>query len=170
MLDGVVSLRVIDGVTVTTVPIEDGADVADGVQEEARLVLMDVVVSESPLPAEIETRGPERIAEVLDYLAASVGELVTLTATDRPTYRDLLLTSRGSPEHDARSRSSRLSVTLQQSRIVRARDTATEAPLTQARAGRGTAAGAEREDRGDVPTKRTVLKSSVQALRGAVGL
>lgn len=165
VLDGVGDIRVIDDVMVTTVPIEDGADVADGVQEQARMVLLDVIVSDTPLVRGVRERGARRLDAVLAYLDDSVGELLTLTTRDRPTYRDLLLMSRGSPVHDARARASRLTLPLRETIIVTSRDT-----LTQGSAASAVAAGASAEDRGDAATAdKTLAKTGADALAAILG-
>jgi hypothetical protein len=168
ILDGAGDVRVIDDVAVTEVPIEDGADVADGVVERARMVLLDVIVSDDPIVEGIETRGQERLEEVLDFLRRSVGELLTLTTTDRPTYRDLLLMSRGSPTHSAEDFASRLVLPMRQSTILRARETQI---ATQDTLASSASAGGAREDRGKVgKKKKTLAKAAKDGIVAAVGL
>lgn len=162
VLDGVRAFRVIDDVAATSLPIEQGADVTDHVQEQARMVLIDVEVSDTPLSSEVTTSGQDRLEEVLDFLASSIGELMTLTTTDRPTYRDLLLLSRGSPTHDHTAFTSALSLPMIESRIVSGRDALVGPPADQARVSERVEAGGDEVDRGDVPGRgKTLLVSAL---------
>lgn len=148
MLDGVVGFRVVDDVAVTELPVEGGADVADNIVPRARMVMLDVEVSNLPTTTDIIVSGDFRLEQVLAFLADSVGRLLTLTTTDRPTYRNLLLTSRGSPTHSPTTRSSRLSITARETLVVYADVTTATGggpPL-----GRVAAAGAASASRGDV--------------------
>lgn len=172
VLDGVVGFRVIDDVAVTELPVEGGADVSDNVVERARMVMLDVEVSDLPVASDVTTTGQDRLEEVLTYLQQSVGRLLTLTTVDRPTYTNLLLTSRGSPTHDPANRSSRLIVSARETvRAFANQTTATQtggAPL-----GRAAADGGPAADRGDVgagPQRGSLAASVADGLRALTGL
>jgi len=90
VLDGVVSSSEIRDLMVAQHPAQDLATITDHVQAKAIGKAITWVVSQHPTVAGI-TAGPQRIAEVLDWLSQAEGVLLTLVEPGLPVRVDLLL-------------------------------------------------------------------------------
>lgn len=93
VLDAVLSGDLAHSWDVTSHPIEGGGSVTDYSIVQPLEVTLSAILSESPGADVSSTTGPERIEEVLAWLEASSGELLTISIPERPTVGDALITS-----------------------------------------------------------------------------
>jgi hypothetical protein len=90
VLDGVISSSEIRDLMVSQHPAQGLATITDHVQAKAIGKAITWVVSQHPTVEGI-TAGPQRLAEVLDWLKAAEGVLLTLVEPGLPVRADLLL-------------------------------------------------------------------------------
>lgn len=117
-LDAVVTVQFTFSVEVTDHPIEDGSVVSDHAIKQPVLITVDGVVTETPIDADADTSGIQRVQAALDWLDASVGKLIDVVTDRLGTYTDCLLT--GWPTSIDGVRRLRIPIALKQVRIATA--------------------------------------------------
>lgn len=169
VLDGVISSSEIRDLMVSQHPAQDLATITDHVQAKAIGKAITWVVSQHPTVEGI-TAGPQRIAEVLDWLSQAEGVLLTLVEPGLPVRADLLL--QGYPWRQAGSYAITVDLKLIEARFA----TVTSFELEPRRgAGKGktpradTAAGfVETADKGQQPVKEQSLLAAGADLIGSL--
>ena len=118
VLDGVVQSKELHATKITRHPVETQETITDHAQVESLGRQVEWIVSQTPaLPG--LTTGPERIAEVIDWLTGvERGTPLTLVETDLPVRRDLRLESW---PYTKDTTSIRLSLSLRQGIVARSR-------------------------------------------------
>jgi hypothetical protein len=169
VLDGVISSSEIRDLMVAQHPAQDLATITDHVQAKAIGKAITWVVSQHPTVEGI-TAGPQRIAEVLDWLSQAEGVLLTLVEPGLPVRVDLLL--QGYPWRQAGSYAITVDLKLIEARFA----TVTSFELEPRRGGgkgktprADTAAGfTDTADKGQQPVKEQSLLAAGADLIGSL--
>ena len=169
VLDGVISSSEIRDLMVSQHPAQDLATITDHVQAKAIGKAITWVVSQHPTVSGI-TAGPQRIAEVLDWLSQAEGVLLTLVEPGLPVRVDLLL--QGYPWRQAGSFAITVDLKLIEARFA----TVTTFEVEQRQRGGGsqtpredTAAGfTETKDKGQQPVKEQSALAAGADLLGSL--
>lgn len=93
VLDAVLSGDLAHSWDLTEHPIEGGGSVTDYSIVKPLEVTLSVILSESPGSDVSSSTGPARIEEVIFWLEASSGSLLTISIPDRPTVGDAMIAS-----------------------------------------------------------------------------
>lgn len=115
-IDAVPTYTVDRNANITDHPIESGGSITDHSQRLPITVTLRGLQTETPFLSDVFGTGPDRIADTLAWLDASMGRLLTLAIPDAPTIRNLMIMA--APYTGNVSRSVDLVVTLKQVLIV----------------------------------------------------